>query len=169
MDSVLLHFWGSAAHQGRCSLSWLPWCSALVEFALWWVRVCAESSAVIRPQFLAAGLLLFFPCSGCALFWVPCHPSGRTSSLEAPALLQEFLVLESLALAQPFPEDLLKPRLLERSARSSLTVAAALHQQCLGHSGSGDPVDMAGATGQSWLRVSSATISDRPQPGLSLC
>lgn len=83
-------------------------------------------------------------------------------------MLQEFLVLESLALAQPFPEDLLKPRLLERSARSSLTLAAALHQQCLGHSGSGDPVDMAGATGQSWLRVSNATISDRPQPGLSL-
>lgn len=80
MDSALLHFWGSAAHQGRCSLSWLPWCSALVEFALWWVQVCAESSAVIRPRFLAAALLLFFPCSGCALFWVPCHPSGRHCS-----------------------------------------------------------------------------------------
>lgn len=128
MDSVLLHFWGSAAHQGRCSLSRLPWCSALGEFALRWVRVCAESSAVIRPWFLAAALLLFSPCSGHALLWVPCPPSGRTSSLEAPALLQDFLVLESLALAQLFPEDLLKLRLLGRSARSSLTLAAAVHQ-----------------------------------------
>lgn len=102
MDWALLHFWESAVHQGRCSFSWLPWCSSLVKFALRWLWVCAESSAVIRPQFLAAALLLFAPCSGCALFWVPCHLSGQTSLMDAPALLQNFLVLESLVLMSPF-------------------------------------------------------------------
>lgn len=84
--------------RARCSFSWLPCCSSTVKFALGWVWVCVESSAVIRPQILAAALLLF-SLSGCALFWVPCHPQGRTSLMDTPVLIQDFLLWESLALS----------------------------------------------------------------------
>lgn len=143
---------GAAAFLGKCCspgqvqlvLASLVLCPGGVCSLVGW-GLCRELCSDKAPVF-GSSFAPVFP-----LFWL-CPVLGSLSP-EWEALLQEFLVLESLALAQPFPEDLLKPRLLERSARSSLTLAAALHQQCLGHSGSGDPVDMAGATGQLALCV----------------
>lgn len=109
--------------RARCSFSWLPCCSSTVKFALGWVWVCVESSAVIRPQLLAAALLLF------SLLWLcPLLGSLSPSREDIPdghsSVNPGLLALGISCSVEPFPEDLLMLRLLERSPRSGFTCSS---------------------------------------------